>query len=219
MGKRVIMWQLGLSFIIKIFEIVAQFLPWDEWFKKPVDTLSADECIQALESLATMRFVNLEREMDMARANLAKVFFVDYMIKDFVAFARKVKKDFKSTKKLPDFSHDTLWNIIYVYRARAISEWESSWKNNPAMRIFVEKIDNVRHQIVDKTYRDIELVCASSMTDKQKFDLSFQILKETFTASFFGIHQVIKELNGELSESLNAWKEIQIKRLLTPSDK
>jgi len=166
---------------------------------------------QVLSAMETLRFTGLAIEVGSDKAALIRIFFVDYMIKSFIDWGLVVLEHLESKKELPDFSKDYLWSIIYEYRNRAIYDWERNWPGNIAMRLLINKVDDIRHNVVDIAYDKVmNIYNKRSIKDPDtKLDLILDSLKETFFYTFSGFDVVAKSLNGELSKELSKWKKMK----------
>lgn len=165
---------------------------------------------KVLEAMETFRFSQLGDIVGTSKAELIRVFFVYYMVGSFIAWGHNTISYLKKNKKLPAFSKDYLWEIIYEYRNRSIIDWESNWDNNRAMRILVKKVDEIRHKKVDLAYDKVmEIYRKRTLTHDDKLDLILDSLKETFLYTFEGFNEVAIKLNGELEKELKNWDKVK----------
>ena len=165
---------------------------------------------QVLSAMETIRFTHLGNEVGAAKASLIRVFFVYYMVNSFIDWGLKTLNYLEQNKKLPKLSKDYLWKIIYEYRNRAINEWEKDWNNNQSMRILINKVDEIRHDIVDEAYdRVMKIYRRRKLNPDDKLDLIFDSLKETFFSTFNGFNDVAYKLNGKLESELKKWEKLK----------
>ena len=164
---------------------------------------------QVLTAMETLRFSHLSEKIGASKSELIRVFFVEYMVEAFIDWGLTTISHLEEHKKLPKLSKKYLWNIIYTYRERAMTDWESDWENNQSMRLLIQKIDEVRHDIVDKAYDSVMKIYRKRINPDEKLDLILDSLKETFFYTFSGFNDVALQLNGELKSELKKWEKLK----------